>query len=143
VLLGVQMCRHAWGDGPWDAMATAWRALHPLSLAGDGVRALVHDSLPLLPLIARLCLDRPMTCFGARSLRSLLPPERVSPTALREMAARLGPALYTSAHWLWSEPLRILALTGLDLAERPREFPTILERQRMSMLRLGGALQTS
>jgi hypothetical protein len=143
VLLGVQMCRHAWGDGPWDAMATAWRALHPVSLAGDGVRALVQDSLPLLPLVARLCLDRPMQCFGARSLRSLLPPERVSPTALREMAARLGPALYTSAHWLWSEPLRILALTGLDLAQRPREFPTILERQRMAMLRLGGALQTS
>jgi hypothetical protein len=143
VLLGVQMCRHAWGEGPWDAMATAWRALHPLSLAGDDVRALVQESLPLLPLVARLCLDRPMRCFGGRNLRSLLPLERVSPTALREMAARLGPALYTSAHWLWSEPLRILALTGLDLAERPREFPTILERQRMSMLRLGGALQTS
>lgn len=143
VLLGVQMCRHAWGSGAWDTMAVAWQTLHPLSMAGDSVRALVQESLPLLPLVARVCLEQPMRCFGARSLRSVLPLERVGPAALREMASRLGPALYTSAHWLWSEPLRILGLTGLDLAETPRDFPTILERQRTAMLRLGGALQTS
>lgn len=143
VLLGVQLCRHAWGDGPWDELAAAWRALHPIGLASNEVRDLVHGSLPLLPLVARLCLDRPMHSFGGRALRAVLPPERVSPAALREMQSRLGPALFTSAHWLWSEPLRILGLTGLELAQRPREFQSILEQQRQSMLRLGGALQAT
>jgi hypothetical protein len=143
VLLGVQLCRHVWGDGPWDELAVAWRALHPIALASNEVRDLVHGSLPLLPLVARLCLDRPMHSFAGRSLRAVLPPERVSPAALREMQSRLGPALFTSAHWLWSEPLRILGLTGLELAQRPREFQPILEQQRQSMLRLGGALQAT
>jgi hypothetical protein len=84
-----------------------------------------------------------MRCFGGRALRQLLPTERVSPQALQAMASRLGPALFTSAHWLWSEPLRILGLTGLELAERPREFRPILEQQRQAMLRLGGALQAT
>jgi hypothetical protein len=103
----------------------------------------VRDSLPYLPLIARLCLDQPMKAFGGRALSSLVQPERVSPKALAELADRIGPALFTSAHWLWSEPLRIVALTGLKLAVTPRDFQPILELQRQSMLRLGGALQTS
>lgn len=143
VLLGVALCRHAWGAGPWDALADAWRALHPLALAAPEVRELVEASLPRLPLLARLCLDRPLHCFGGRALGQLLPTERVSPQALQAMATRLGPALFSSAHWLWSEPLRILGLTGLELAERPREFQPILEQQRLAMLRLGGALQAT
>ena len=39
---------------------------------------------------------------------------------------------------LHREPLRILGLTGLRLAETPREFQPLLELQQQSMLRLGG-----
>lgn len=143
VQFGVEMCRHAWGAGPWDDLDSAWRALHPLELASHEVRDLVHASQPLLPLIVRLCLDRGMQSFGGRSLRSILSTDRVSPAALHEMAARLGPALFTSAHWLWSEPLRILGLTGLELTLRPHDLQSILEQQRQAMLRLGGALPTT
>lgn len=142
VLLGVQMCRRSYGSGPWDALGDAWQALHPPSLAPAAVQPLVRASLPLLDTVAAVALDAPMRAFGGRALATLVPPARVSPAALSEMAARLGPALYTSAHWLWSEPLRTLALTGLKLAEAPRDFQPILELQRQSMLRLGGALQT-
>ena len=45
-------------------------------------------------------------------------PERVSPRALAELE-RARHALFTSAHWLWAEPLRILGLTGLQLAQAP------------------------
>ena len=31
VLLGVETCRYFYGDGPWDSLALAWRALHPLT----------------------------------------------------------------------------------------------------------------
>jgi hypothetical protein len=152
VLLGVQMCRHffspdsfaggATGQAPWDALALAWTHRHSLAAAPADARAIVRDSLPLLERIVPLVLETPLRAFQGRALRSLVLPERVSPAALNELGARIGNALFTSAHWLWSEPLRILGLTGLRLAVAPRQAEPILELQRQSMLRLGGALQT-
>lgn len=113
VLLGVEMCRYFYGAGPWDALALAWTALHPLTAAPADTRDLLEDSRPILPTVVRLTLDTPMRAFNSRSLRALIQPERVSPAALDELDRRIGPALYTSAHWLWTEPPRILALTGV------------------------------
>ena len=103
----------------------------------------MEDSLPLLQTVVRLTLDTPMRCFNGRPLRALIQPERVSPASLDELERRIGPALFTSAHWLWTEPLRILALTGLQLARRPRDLKDILQLQEQAMLRLGGALQAA
>jgi hypothetical protein len=143
VLLGVQMCRHFYGKGPWDALELAWTAPHRLQPAAAEAHAIVQDSLPLLADVVQIVLDTPMRAFRGRTLCSLVMPERVSPVALNELAARVGNALFTSAHWLWSEPLRILGLTGLLLATRPQQSASILELQHQSMLRLGGALQTA
>jgi hypothetical protein len=143
VLLGVEMCRKYFGDGPWDALAVAWRDTHRLQIAPTQARAIIAASLPLLGAVVDVCLEKPLACFGGRALRTLVMPEHVSPTALGELGARIGNALFTSAHWLWSEPLRILGLTGLELATRPQDTASILELQRQSMLRLGGALQSA
>lgn len=143
VLLGVECCRHFYGAGPWDELALAWSGLHRVEQAPPETRRIAHDSQPLLNLVVRLTLDTPMRAFQGRPLRALVDPARVSPAALDEMSTRIGPALFTSAHWLWSEPLRILALTGLQLAARPQHLKTILEQQEQAMLRLGGALQTA
>jgi hypothetical protein len=143
VLLGVETCRYFYGEGAWDDLALAWRALHPLKDAPSDTRSLVEDSLPILQTVVRLTLDTPMRCFKGRPLRALIQPERVSPASLDELERRIGPALFTSAHWLWTEPLRILALTGLQLARRPRDLKDILQLQEQAMLRLGGALQAA
>ncbi|MCA1636677.1 MAG: hypothetical protein LC802_24165 [Acidobacteria bacterium] len=143
VLFGVEMCRYFYGAGEWDNLARAWTALHPLSRAPENTRRLIEESLPALPEIVRLTLDTPMRAFTNRTLRALIRPERVSPAALQEFSQRLGPALFTSAHWLWTEPLRILALTGLQLASRPQDLNEILRLQEQAMLRLGGALQAA
>jgi hypothetical protein len=142
VLLGVQMCRYFYGDGPWDTLALAWTGTHRLEGAPPETRAIAQDSLPLLGAVVRAALDTPMRAFQGRALRAIVMPERVSPASLNELGARLGNALFTSAHWLWTEPLRIVGLTGLQLAVKPQESESILELQRQSMLRLGGALQT-
>ncbi len=148
VLLGVQMCRHFFhapasaGYAPWDALALAWTGRHALDSAPAEARAIARDSLPLLEAVVQIVLETPLRAFQGRALRQLVMPERVSPTALDELGARIGAALFTSAHWLWTEPLRILGLTGLRLALTPRDSEPILELQRQSMLRLGGALQT-
>jgi hypothetical protein len=143
VLMGVEMCRYFYGDGLWDNLALAWTALHPTNSAPSDIRNLLEDSLPILKTVVRLTLDTPMRAFNGRPLRALIQPERVSPTSLYDLERRIGPALFTSAHWLWTEPLRILALTGLQLASRPRDLNDILQLQEQSMLRLGGALQAA
>jgi hypothetical protein len=141
VLLGVECCRYFYGAGPWDALALSWTSLHRLERAPADLRRIAQESQALLKTVVQLTLDTPMRAFAGRPLRALLAPERVSPAALRELDERIGPALFTSAHWLWSEPLRILALTGLQLAAEPRHLKTALEQQELAMLRLGGALQ--
>ena len=143
VLLGVETCRYFYGAGPWDHLALSWTALHPMNQAPSDTRSLVEDSLPILKTVVRLAIDTPMRAFNGRPLRALIQPERVSPAALGELGQRIGPALFTSAHWLWTEPLRILALTGLQLARRPQELNAILQVQEQSMLRLGGSLQAA
>jgi hypothetical protein len=143
VLLGVETCRHFYGAGPWDALALSWTHLHRIEQAPSDARRLTEASLPLLKTVVRLALDTPLRAFNGRPLRALVAPERVSPKALQELHDRIGPALFTSAHWLWTEPLRTLALTGWQLATRPHELKTILEQQQQAMLRLGGALQAT
>jgi hypothetical protein len=141
VLLGVECCRTFFGSGPWDALALSWTSQHRAEQAPAEVRRLAEESRPLLKVVVQLTLDTPMRAFNGRPLRALIAPGRVSPAALQELEARIGPALFTSTHWLWSEPLRILGLTGLQLAARPHNLKAILEQQEQAMLRLGGALQ--
>jgi hypothetical protein len=143
VLLGTEMCRYFYGAGPWDRLEQSWTTLHVADAAPAHTRPLLDASIPMLRPIVRLTLDTPMRAFQGRALRALVQPERVSPTALDDMARRIGPALFTSSHWVWTESLRVLALTGLHLATRPERQEGILRLQEQSLLRLGGALQAA
>lgn len=143
VLLGAEMCRQFYGAGPWDDLALAWVHQQPLERASRHVEGLIRESLPLLPRIVELTLLKPMRAFGGRPLSSLINPERVKPEALKAMERQLGAALYTSTHWVWTESLRILALTGLQLATQPERATEILKQQEEWMLTLGGTLQAA
>ena len=143
VLLGVEMCRYFYGAGPWDDLGRSWMASHSPRQAPVETRRLLDASVPALRSIVRITLDTPMRAFRGAPLRAVVRPERVSPGALTEMAQRIGPALFTSSHWLWTEALRILALTGLQLATTPQELKDILGTQELAMLRLGGARQAA
>ena len=143
VLLGVETCRYFYGAGPWDALGASWTLLHSTRQADREVRPLLDASMPVLKTIVSTTFDASMRAFKGHKLCALVNPERVSPRALNEMAERIGPALFTSTHWLWTESLRILALTGLQLATRPGELGEVLKLQEQSMLGLGGALQAA
>lgn len=143
LLLGTAMCRHFYGAGPWDDLARVWTQQYPLQRAPDMTGALLQASLPLLPRIANITLNQPMRAFGGRSLASLIDPERVRPETLWALEKRLGAALFTSMHWIWTEALRLLALTGLHLATVVERKTGTLNQQEQWMLRLGGALQAT
>ncbi|MCX4672364.1 hypothetical protein OG453_37860 [Streptomyces sp. NBC_01381] len=139
VPLNTALCRHAYGPGPWDALEREWLAAYPLADCPDlQARELLAASLPRLPALAAAVLDEPLAAFAGRPLTALVPPQRVAPQALRELAARLGPALYTSPHWLWNEGLRLLALTGWRAATEPEPAAGPAAGQEAWLLRLGG-----
>lgn len=137
VLLGTAMCQRFFGDGPWKALAETWVQTYPLRLCRGSVRDLLEQSMPLLPRIVDITLNTPMRAFGGQALATLIPPARVAPAALRQLEQQGGDALYTSSHWVWSEPLRLLALTGYRAATAPERAVEILHQQRSWMLRLG------
>jgi hypothetical protein len=143
VLLGVEMCRRCFGEGPWDDLALAWTRLYPLSEAPEVTRALLEASVPLLPSIVQITLGEPMRAFDGRPLVALINPERVKPRALLAMELELGPALYTSMHWVWTEALRLLALTGYRIATTPERKVDAFAEPEEWLLRLGGALQAA
>jgi hypothetical protein len=137
VLLGTEMCQRYFGDGPWNALAEAWVKTYPLRQCRGSVRDLLEQSMPLLPRIVDITMTTPMRAFGGQSLAALIPPARVAPAALRQLEQQGGDALYTSSHWVWSEPLRLLALTGYRAATAPERAVEVLHQQRSWMLRLG------
>jgi hypothetical protein len=143
VLLGVEMCRRFYGAGPWDDLAAAWTQTYPTTRATPTVAHLIQASLPLLTEVVEATLLRPMRAFGGRPISALIDPLRVSPEALDALEQRLGPALFTSMHWVWTEALRLLALTGFRVATEPERAVEILNQQESWMLRLGGALQAA
>ena len=140
VLLGVEMCRQFYGAGPWDELATVWVHQYNLEKATPRTESLIRASLPILPKIVEITLSKPMRAFGGRPLSALIDPGLVSPKALESMESSLGEALFTSMHWIWTESLRILALTGLRMSTMPERAPEALKHQVDWMLRLGGAL---
>jgi hypothetical protein len=141
VLLGVEMCRLAWGDGEWDDLAVTWRGQYPLGAGGRD--AILEAAMPALPVVARLTVATPMRAFRGRSLAEVVSPDRVSPAALAELQRRMGPALFTSSHWIWTECLRLLAITALRAGRTLRSPNVVPPPADQWMLRLGGVMQAA
>jgi hypothetical protein len=137
VLLGVAMCRRAFGSGRWDRLADAWNAAHPLSLAGGETRRLVEASVPQLPAIVDVTLYRPYSAFGNRSLVELVDPQRVSPKALDALERDMGIGGFHSRHWAWDEAIRILALTSYRSTKDATSLRAGVLQQDAVMRRLG------
>jgi hypothetical protein len=143
VLLGVELCSRTYGAGPWDELRESWNVAHPLERAKDPIRQLITESLPLLPALADVCLQSPIAGFRGKRITDLVDPQRVRPEALLAMESQLGPALYTSMHWIWTEALRLLALTGYKAATATEHAVREATEQENWMLRLGTSLRAA
>lgn len=143
VLLGTQMCVRFYGAGPWDDLARAWMRAHPIAEAPAEAQTFLTDSVARLPAIANACLARPMKAFGGRPISALIDPLRVRPDALAQLARDAGPSLFTSSHWIWTECVRLLALSGYRAATEPERAKEIAEQFESWMLRLGRGVEAA
>lgn len=137
VLLGVMMCRHFFGQGPWDGLGEAWQNAYPLIRASGMVRELVERSIPLLEDIVILILCRPFKAFGHRKLTDVLHPDCVKWEALEGLANLAKDIFELAPEWLELECVRLLALTGWQAATKPDQITKILQEQEEWMRRLG------
>ncbi|MPW10115.1 hypothetical protein GCT19_31505 [Paraburkholderia sp. CNPSo 3155] len=137
VMLGVEMCRQFYGMGPWDELAESWTSLHQVARADAFTGAMIGTILPLLPRVVKLSLLAELPCFRGRRLADLVDPQRVAPTVLRQMQREAGAAAFTSSHWIWTECLRLTALSGLRFATEPELGREILKQQEALMVKLG------
>jgi len=137
VLLGVEMCRRFYGMGPWEELAKAWQQFYPIRQAPPLSDAIVKAILPLLPRVVDIALLTPMRSFRGKSMVELVDPQRAAPSALRELERSAGASAFTSSHWIWTECVRLTALTGLRYATEPEKGPEILKQQEDWMIRLG------
>lgn len=137
VLMTVEMCRHTYGDGPWDSLAKAWADKHRLAAAGPDVRPLIEESIPLLPKIVHIVLSTPYRAFGNRPLTGLIDPQRVSPASLEHLAKDAGTSAYTSTYWTWNEAIRLLALTSYRSGQSAATLRESIAQQEKWMLHLG------
>ena len=113
------------------------RTRRPATRAIHGWRSPDDADGPLLPAIVGLIFSTPLSAFGGRPLTAVLDPGRASPASLLSLAREAGDALFTSEHWIRKEHVRLLALTGYLVAERPERTAEILARQDVWMRRLG------
>ena len=141
ILLGVEMCRRSFGEGPWDQLAEAWRHAYPPDrMPPGGNREFVLESIRALPTIAAAILDVPMAAFAGQALSALVDPRRVGPAALTDLERGWGTQLLASSSPLWSDPVRLFALTGYRMATRP-ELAAKLALDHVGLLTRLGALR--
>lgn len=128
VMLNAELCRAAYGSGPWDDLAGTWGDRHdPRRLAYAGARV-ASASMPLLRALAEVCLTQPYPAFGGRPITALADPRLVSPTALDALARAAGPTLLTSAYLSRLRPLQVLALLTRDQPSDPTEAAAATRR---------------
>jgi hypothetical protein len=62
---------------------------------------------------------------------------------LIHLEQKIGPALYTSMHWVWTESLCLLALTGYKAATDPECSKETMQKQKDWMFQLGQSLKAA
>lgn len=137
-MLGIALCRSAFGAGPWDKLEASWQRHHPIESAPREWRAFIDASMRFLPKAVQALLHRPYKAFGGRPLSRVVDPAAVSPAALAQLAQDAGRAAFSSPYWLWNEAVRLVALTGYRAALGPAELTEAVRQQEQWMLRLGG-----
>lgn len=143
LMLGVALCRDAYGDGPWDVLGATWRSRHPLSNAPPAFRPALAAAEAVAPEVARLLLRGSYRAFGGVPITRLVNPSRVAPMELERLEREAGASAFGSPYWVWNEAIRLLALTGYRAAGSADALRKAASQQERWMLRLGELRQAA
>lgn len=142
VLLGIEMCKQFYGQGPWDELRESWVERYSLDNADPDIREIITNSITMLVKIVDICLMKRMKVFNGKALTTILSPDRVSPRSLVELQNSAGLSLFQSSQWIWQECIRLIALTGYMFADRSYDKDTAVQLQDQLMTKLGNSITT-
>jgi hypothetical protein len=141
VLMGLEMCRHCYGPGPWDDLEQCFKEDYDVSKVNYPSIGLIKMCTAALPEAAGLILNSPFRSFKGKSLAEIIQPEKVSPKSLEKLEYIAGPALFTSHAWVWKECIKLLALTGYKIGVGQEELAPLYKLQEEWMTRLGFSVE--
>ncbi|MDH3337083.1 MAG: hypothetical protein OEM76_04580 [Gammaproteobacteria bacterium] len=122
---------------PWLMLEQSWREKYPLNGAGRMVGKVIHYSIPLLPNIADIVLKQEYKALGGKALTQLIDPRHVSPAALTRFEHEAGPRAFELPYIVKSDPIRLLALSGLRIATNPDKGREYYLKQHRALQVLG------
>ena len=127
VLLGFELCRQAWGQGPWDGWERRWRQLYPLPRAASGADLLV-EAARFVPTVASALLTTRYRTLGGRAITHLFDLGALDPERLR---AHVGHIRHERA-----PPPRLAPCQALAA------FSVLREQSRLSERTIDGLMTT-
>lgn len=138
VLLAIEMCKLCYGNiGPWADMETAFKTNYNIHEADFQSVELITMCIPAMPLVARICMTNQFRAFAGQSLQTLAKPEQVNPASLKELENNMGMPLYNSSALIRKECLRLVALSGYNIALCQSDIEAEYSKQRNWMISLG------
>lgn len=141
VLMSTEMCRQHYGEGPWDDLERSFRNDYDINQINYPWTSLIQECEKAMPDAVKMILNAPYNAFRQKSLAEMIPPSRVSPSALEKLEQQAGAALYTSHAWIWKECIRILALVGYKIGIGEGDLTSYYKQQEDWMIKLGFSVQ--
>lgn len=89
VLLGFQLCRDVWGEGPWEEWEAHWLTNYPRSDCPPTTRDIFDAARAALPQVSRVMLHARFKALGGRKLPDLFDLPALAPSALARHARDL------------------------------------------------------
>ena len=141
VMMGIEMCRQSYGEGPWDNLESSFKNDYDINLVNFPSVGLINLCVKALPELVSIILKEKYRAFNGQSLSQIINPERVSPASLEKLEYLAGPALFTSHAWVWKECLKILALIGYKIGKGTGDLESFYKLQEDFMIKLGFAVE--
>jgi hypothetical protein len=137
VLLNLEMARCFYGRGAWDDLEETFKEDYPIEHYTFSSVPLIRACVNVLPEVVDVCLRTPFAAFCNKTLSSIIDPMCVSPAALGRLQQLADGSLMNSHAWIDKECLKLLSLTGYQVATRNDNNDDAYRRQESWMTKLG------
>lgn len=124
-------------SAPWVSLENSWKQKYPIRRAPRVVGKIVQKSIPELPKIAGIVMRTKFKSLGNKALVDIVDPRRVSPVQLQKFEYEAGPRAFNLAYIVKSEPIRLLALSGLRISTDPARGREYYQKQYDALQVLG------
>jgi hypothetical protein len=139
VLLNLEMARSFYGKGAWDVLQDNFLEDYPIERYTFSSIPLIQACVKVMPEVVDICLRSSFNAFGDKALAGIIDPMCVCPPSLERLQQLAAGSLMNSHAWIDKECLKLLALTGYQVATRNDNVDEVYKHQESWMAKLGAS----